>query len=177
MPSIPLPARQRRPADAAFIARRLAAIDWREPPSPRARLVETCRAELEWAVAEWRWLASDPDDRARGRDWGPHPSESWRLPHERAAARVVNCHLHLDVAQARLGQLVPNLRRQRASARRTNQDAIHRLYWADAAVGTERDVREYLVRRRLAWRCFLVACADYRRLKALIGKDDFHLAA
>jgi hypothetical protein len=173
MLSISLPARQRRPADPGFIARRLATIDWREPPSPRVRLVETCRAELEWAVAEWRWLASDADDR----DWGPHPSESWRLPHERAAARVVNCHLHLDVAQARLRELVPKLRGQRNSALREKQNAAHRLYWADAAIGTERDIRDYLVRRRLAWRCFLVACDDYRRLKALIAKGDFHLAA
>lgn len=173
MPSILPPARQRRPADNAFIARRLAAIAWHDPPSPRIWLVETCRAELEWAVAEWRWLAGDPDDKG----WGPHPSEPWRLPHEWAAARVVNCHLHLDVAQTRLAELVPRLRRQRAASLARclagSQSAVHRLYWADAAEGTERDVREYLARRRLAWHCFLAAAADYRRLKVLIDKGNF----
>jgi len=167
------PSLRRRPADPDFIARRLAAIDWRDPPSPRVRLVATCRAELEWAVAEWRWLANDPADRG----WGPHPSEQWRLPHERAAARVVNCHLHLDVAEARLRELVPKLRRQRASAGRKDQDAVRALYWADAAVNTESDIGDYLTRRRLAWRCFLLASADYLRLKSLIVKSDFGLAA
>jgi hypothetical protein len=69
----------RTPADAAFLARRLARIAWPRPPSPppRAWLVETCRAELEWAAAQWRWLAGDPDHRG---GYGPHPSEAWRLP-------------------------------------------------------------------------------------------------
>jgi hypothetical protein len=174
MPSSPSPAR-RRPADPAFLARRLAAIAWYEPPSPRLWLVETCRAELEWAVAEWRWLSSDPDDRGWG--WGPHPSEAWRLPHEQAAARVVNCHLHLDVAQLRLDALLPKLRGQRAAALRLDQSASYRLSWADAAAGTERDVRDYLGRRRLAWRCFRAASTDYLRLKAMIEQGNFTLAA
>ena len=166
---------RRRPADPAFLARRLAAIAWYEPPSPRLRLVETCRAELEWAVAEWRWLASDPDDRG----WGPHPSEAWRLPHEQAAARVVNCHLHLNVAQfapfraaaAGFAASAP-----RPSTAAWIPGASYRLSWADAAAGTERDVREYLGRRRLAWPCFRAASADYLRLKALIDRKrpQFH---
>lgn len=165
--------RQRRPADPGFIARRLAAIAWCEPPSPRQRLVETCRAELEWATAEWRWLADDPGHSG----WGPHPSENWRLPHEQAAARVVNCHLHLDVALSRWGQLRRKLRGQRVAASRQDQTEAYRLSWADAAVGTQEDIRRYLARRRLAWRCFLAASADYRRLKALVEKDNFTLAA
>ena len=176
MPSPASPAR-RQPADAAFLARRLAAIAWLDPPSPRLRLVEACRAELEWAVAEWRWLSSDPEEQDRGRGWGPHPSEAWRLPHERAAARVVNCHLHLDVAQFRLSALLRKLRGQRAAALRLDQSAAWRLYWADAAAGTEGDIREYLGRRRLAWRCFRVASADYLRLRAMIEQGNFTLAA
>jgi hypothetical protein len=172
---LPFSPARRRPADPAFLARRLAAIAWHEPPSPRLRLVETCRAELEWAVAEWRWLSSDPDD--SGRDWGPHPSEAWRLPHEHAAARVVNCHLHVDVAQFRLNALVPKLRDQRAAALRLDQGTSYRLYWADAATSTEGDVREYLRRRRLAWRCFRAASADYLHLKAMIDQGNFTLAA
>ena len=163
----------RRPADRGFIARRLAAIVWYEPPSPRQRLVETCRAELEWAAAEWRWLVGDLEDRG----WGSHPSATWRLPHEHAAARVVNCHLHLDVALSRWGELRRKLRGQRAAASRQDQTESYRLSWADAADGTQEDIGRYLARRRLAWHCFLVASADYLRLKALIAKESFILAA
>jgi hypothetical protein len=140
--------------------------------------VETCRAELEWAVAEWRLLAGDPDSgRSYDRHSGPHPSEEGRLPHERAAARVVNCHLHLDVAQWRLAELVPRLRRQRAAALDHGRPEDHRLYWADAAAATAADLRGYLARRRLAWRCFLVAAADYRSLKGLIDRQRVAIAA
>ena len=112
-------------------------------------------------MAEWRLLAGDPECRGPG----PHPSEQWRLPHERAAARVVNCHLHLDVAHWRLAELVPRLRRQRAAALDRGRPESDRLHWANAAAATAGDLRGYLATRRLAWRCFLVAAADYRRLR------------
>ena len=156
----------RQPAAAAFIARRLDRVAWTEPPSTRAWLVETCRAELEWAAAEWRLHAGDPDHRGHG----PHPSEAARLPHERAAARVVNCHLHLDVAEWRLGELVPRLRRQRAASRDDARPETDRLYWSDAANATEADLRDCHARRRLAWHCYLVAVADYRRLAEPVGR-------
>src|SRR4051812_31083236 len=154
----PVPqALRRQPASPSFVARRLACIAWQGVPSPRLWLVETCRAELEWAVAEWRLLAGDPEcGRSDLRGPGPHPSEEGRLPHERAAARVVNCHLHLDVAQWRLRELVPKLRRQRAAALDHGRPESHRLHWADAAAAAAIDVRAYLARRRLAWHCFLV---------------------
>lgn len=164
---------QRQPASAAFVARRLAAIAWHGAPTARAWLVETCRAELEWAVAEWRRLAGDPDVLPSG----PHPSESWRLPHERAAARVVNCHLHLDVALWRLCELGPRLRRQRAAALDDAHPAATRLYWEEAARDTAADLRDQLARRRLAWRCFLTAAADYRRLKSLMQQRNLNAAA
>jgi hypothetical protein len=147
--------------------------------------VESCRAELEWAVAEWRLLAGDTEDYGRShvygrsnvRDFGSHPSEEWRLPHERAAARVVNCHLHLDVAQSRLAELVRRLRRQRAAALDHGRPEAHRLQWADAAAATTGDMRGYLARRRLAWRCFLGAAADYRSLRATQDRQLRVLAA
>ena len=173
MPS-PVPqASRRQPASPSFVARRLACIAWRGAPSPRLWLVETCRAELEWAVAEWRLLAGDPEPRGHG----SHPSEEWRLPHERAAARVVNCHLHLDVALWRLAELVRTLRRQRAAAVDGGRPESHRLEWAEAADATAGDIGAYLVRRRLAWRCFLVAAADYRRLRGVIGRRTIDIAA
>ena len=90
---------------------------------------------------------------------------------------MVNCHLHLDVAQWRLAELVPRLRRQRAAALDDGRPERHRLYWADAAAATATDVRGYLARRRLAWRCFLVAAADYRRLKGVIDRQKLAIAA
>jgi len=175
MPSL-LPLALRQPADASFLARRLAAIAWGEgPPSPRSRawLVETCRAELEWADAEWRRLAGDPDERA----WGADPRQAWWLPHEYAAARVVNCHLHLDTDLWQLRKLRPRLRGQRRAATDGTLDAARRLYWADAAARTLDDYRGHLARRRLAWRCFVPAAVEYRRRRALIDKANLLLAA
>jgi hypothetical protein len=177
---MPLPARaapNRRPSDASFIARRLARIAWDGAPSPRHLLVEICRAELEWAVAEWRWFSGDPDPDGPRDRWGPHPAEQWRLPHEWAAARVVSCHLHVDVALSRWTDLKIRLRRQRAAARDEDRSCDQRLYWADAATGTRGDIRFYLARRRLAWRCFLLAAADYHRRKALIDNEEIPAAA
>ncbi len=124
-------------------------------------------------MAEWRCLSGDPDPAGPG----PHPSEDWRLPHERAAARVVNCHLHLDVALWRWRELVPRLRRQRAAALDDRLPTRNRLYWANASRETACDIRGYLARRRLAWHCFLVAAADYDRLKALLERENFRSAA
>ena len=161
----------RTAAASDFIARRLARIAWPRPPapppSPRAWLVETCRAELEWAGAEWRWLAGDPEHRGGG----PHPSEAWRLPHERAAARVVNCHLHLDVTEWYWRELMPRLHGQRAAALDDALPETHRLYWAKAATGTEADLRDCRARRKVAWHCFLVAASDYRRLRESVDRS------
>src|SRR5665213_2598818 len=159
MPS-PLLLALRQPADAAFLARRLAAIAWREgPPSPRSRtwLVETCRAELEWADAQWRHLAGDHGERTRGTE----ARQAWRLPHEHAAARVVNCHLHLVADRWQLGELRPRLRGQRRAALDERLPATGRLYCANAAAGTLGDYKRHLARRKLAWRCFVAAAADY----------------
>lgn len=175
MPSL-LPIALRQPADAPFLARRLTIIAWREGmPSPRSRtwLVETCRAELEWADAEWRHLAGDAGERTRGAD----PSQDWRLPHEQAAARVVNCHLHLVTDVWQLRELGPRLRRQRRAATDMTLDAARRLYWADAAARTLADFRHHLGRRRLAWRCFLAAAVEYHRLKTLMTKVNLPTAA
>jgi hypothetical protein len=160
----------RTPASSDFLARRLAAIDWHgKVPRPRSRwwLVETCRAELAWATTEWRRLSGGFEERS----YGPHPSEAWRLPHEEAAARVVNAHLHTHVHEWCIGELVHrNLPRQRRAALDNAQSAEYRLAWADAAARSVADLHNHLSRRRLAWRCFLAAGADYLRLRAAIDE-------
>ena len=90
---------------------------------------------------------------------------------------MVNCHLHLDVAQWRLAELVPRLRRQRAAALDDGRPESHRLYWADAAAATATDLGAYLARRRLAWHSFLAAATEYRRLKGPIDRQKLDIAA
>lgn len=158
---------QRRPAPADYLARRLASwagqkaeknADWRR------RIVATCRAELEWATDDWRRLGGDDSDR-RACDPGPHPSDAWRLPHEVAAARLVNCHLHVDVETWRLRELIARLPGQRRAARDWKQSALYRHSWHLAAKGTESDIWAYRHRRRMAWLAFLEAAMRYRALR------------
>jgi hypothetical protein len=164
----------RRPALPAFLARRRLAIDWAgKPPAEGSRwwLVETCRAELVWAEADWRRIAGDGIDPPRG-GWpeGPHPSEAWRLPHEVAAARLVNCHLHVDVAAWRMRELRNRLPHQRAAARDQTQGAAYRTAWTDHAASTLRDLQMHRSRRAGAWRGFLAATSHYCRLRATLDR-------
>ena len=157
----------REPAPLDFLARRLTAIDWHEgPPAEGSRiwLVETCRAELEWACADWRRLGGDLGET------GPaaHPSDAWRLPHERAAARLVNCHLHVDVEGWRIGELLRRLPGQRRATLDITQSAAYGLAWANRAAGTLDDLRLHRLQRRLAWRGFLAAADEYRGLRAAL---------
>src|SRR4051794_18519013 len=95
--------RHRIPAPAAWLAAQ---------PHPdlddRRRLVETCRAELVWARADWLELAAT--------------SDGWpeaRLPHESAAARLIEVWGYLHPIEHRLRRGVERLRAQR----RASQDA------------------------------------------------------
>jgi len=144
----------RRPAAPEFLARRLTSVDWLKvkPPASRRQLAEICRAELEWAEAEWRCLSGGRDAAS---DWGGHPAEAWRLPHEHAAARVINCHIHVDLAEWSIVRLLPVLRSQRFAALDRSRSADHRAQWAKLAARTERELLGLISRRRLARRCFI----------------------
>lgn len=162
----------RRPAPAEFLRRRRAAVGWgawrlEAPPGEgsRAWLVETCRAELEWVEAEWRRLGGDPFAVSRHR---PHPSEALRLPHEQAAARLVNCHLHVDAAGWGLREACRRLRAQRRAAGDGTQGAAYRDGWARIAAETAKDLAHHRARRGLAWRAFLEAAARYRSLRTAV---------
>lgn len=129
----------------APIARRVAApADWllgylAPDLAGRARLVETCRAELTWARADG--LASGADD------------EGWQdllLPHERAAARLLDLWGHLHPLEHRLREGLRRLKAQR------------RAGWPNAAA-TLADVQRYRTARRQLLRAFLDAAAGYRR--------------
>jgi hypothetical protein len=160
----------RRPAPDDTLARRIAGIDWHAPPpreGSRWWLVETCRAELEWAAAQWRRLDPSAESDGAGRT-GPHPAEALRLPHEREAARLVNAHLHVDAATARIRELLARLPGQRAAAADSAQSQQYRAGWQQRAAGCESELRAILVQRRRAWRIFLAAASRYRRLRAAL---------
>jgi hypothetical protein len=161
----------RRPAPAAFLARRRASTDWTKwgmaAPAEGSRrwLVETCRAELDWAEAEWRQLTGDALGLPRH---GPHPAEALRLPHEQAAARLVNCHIHLDLERRAIGDLVRRLRRQREAAADRAQGDGYRREWTARAEASARALRACRERRAVAWRAFRAAVGRYRELRAAV---------
>jgi len=174
----------RLPAPAAFLARRLDAIDWRgAPPREGSRwwLVETCRAELEWAEADWRRLGGDAVELPRpgrhsgqysGQYSGPHPAEACRLPHEEAAARLVNCHLHVDVEAWRMRELLRRLPGQRQAAGDSTQSAAYRASWTAVAAGAIADLTDHRQRRAQAWRAFLAAASLYCCLRAALNRSS-----
>jgi hypothetical protein len=155
----------RRPAPLDLLARRIAGIDWRGPPpteGSRWWLVETCRAELAWAAAQWRRFDPAADEAGDG-------GASLRLPHEHEAARLVNTHLHVDVATSRIRELLARLPGQRAAAADTSQDGSYRACWRERAAGCESELRDCLERRRRAWRVFLQAASHYRHQRAALA--------
>jgi hypothetical protein len=166
----------RLPAPDDFLARRLEAIDWRgAPPRDGSRwwLVETCRAELEWAEADWRRLGGDAVEPSRpGRYSGPHPAEACRLPHEEAAARLLNCHLHVDVETWRMRELLRRLPGQRQAADDPTQSAAYRASWTAVAAGAIADLGDHRKRRAQAWRAFLAAASLYCRRRAALDHSS-----
>lgn len=97
-PAPMLPATGRVPASAAFLRSHLLRTSWGKdvvgvPVAWSQRWVlDACEAELAWATADWKRISPD----FNGLD-----HEAWqlaeldRLPHERAAAKVLNCRRHL----------------------------------------------------------------------------------
>ncbi|MBS0523130.1 MAG: hypothetical protein JSS04_05775 [Proteobacteria bacterium] len=145
-----------------FLAERLPAptarLVGRTPdPGARRRLVEACRGELAWARDDWLRIAgqlgvaADPYDR---RDdaclW-----EAARLPHELAAARLLNVWGHLHPLEHRLREAIARARAQRAAG------------WN--ATATLEDVAWYRRERRKLVQVFLEAAAEYRRRRAMVG--------
>jgi hypothetical protein len=127
------------------------------PLAERRRLVEACRAELAWAredglrVAAEFGLATDLHDRHDGGiGW-----ETTCLPHEQAAARLLNVWGHLQPVEYRLGEALARLR----ARRRAGWDVM----------GTLEDIAWYRGERRKLLRAFLEAAADYRRERAKLG--------
>jgi hypothetical protein len=146
----------RQPALPGFLARSILSINWLDgvPDAWTLRwVIETCRAELRWSEADWRRLnPAHPEDERNG----PHPSEAHRLPHERAAARVLNCWEHLHTPERRSSELWQRVKDQlRAGWRHRAAATLGDLVW-------QRDER---AKRRAA---FDAAVAAYRSARASV---------
>ena len=145
-----------------LLARRLPApsqrlIDRTPAPGARRRLVEACRSELAWAREDWLriagplGLAADPHERHDDSFvW-----EAARLPHELAAARLLNVWGHLHPVEHRLREAIARVRAQRAAG------------WD--ATATLDDVTWYRRERRKLVQAFLEAAAEYRRQRTKVG--------
>lgn len=123
----------------------------------RRRLVEACRGELAWAREDWLRIAGQlglaADPRQRHDDafvW-----EAARLPHELAAARLLNVWGHLHPVEHRLREAIARVRAQHAAG------------W-DASPTLE-DVAWYRRERRKLVQAFLEAAAEYRRQRTKVG--------
>ncbi|CAN5197968.1 hypothetical protein BH10PSE6_BH10PSE6_38640 [soil metagenome] len=158
---------ERRPALPGFLARKVIASG---RTTERARLVETCRAELAWSVADWIRLSGTGANHDARYD-GPHPAEPHRLPHERAAATVLNVWGHLHPIERSIHDLTrrPNgrLRTQRQAAAADRYTESQRYDWARRAEATLDDLRWHLSERRKLMMRLTAAVAHYRAARAV----------
>src|SRR5262249_4420197 len=90
------------------------------------------------------------------------------LPHEQAAAALVNCHLHVDAGTRQIRDLVIRLRAQRAAARDATQSARYRAQWAEAAAASLAEIATYRRRRQPALRASLPAPGRSRLMRAAL---------
>jgi hypothetical protein len=140
----------RTPAPPAWLARQVHDL------AGRRQLVGLCRAELAWARADWlavaaaHGLAVDASER-----WDSPAWETARLPHEAAAARLLNVWGHLHPLERRLIEGVERLKAQREAG------------WP--CDDTLEDVRWYRKERPRLLQAFLAAEQDYRGQRAKLG--------
>lgn len=158
----------RRPALPGFLARKAIASG---RTSARAQLIETCRAELAWSVADWIRLSGTGANHDARYD-GPHPAEAHRLPHERAAATVLNVWGHLHPIERSIHDLTRRptgtLRAQRQAAAADRYTESQRYDWARRAEATLDDLRWYWAERRKLMGRFWVAAAEYRTARTVV---------
>lgn len=160
----------RRPALPGFLARKVIASG---RTTGRACLVEACRAELAWSVADYVRLAGTGANHDARYD-GAHPAEAGRLPHERAAAAVLNVWGHLHPIECRIHDLTRRptgtLRAQRQAAAADRYSEPQRYAWARRAEATLDDLRWYLAERRKLVVRFNAVAADYRETRAAVDE-------
>lgn len=154
----------RRPALPGFLARKMIATRWQ--PTYRRAIVEACRAEIDWSVSDWRRL------NPHWNGWNHEAAmlaQPHRLPHEVAAARVLNCWGHVQPLEMRIRDASMTLKAQVAMASDTTQSAGTRLSWTNAAAGTRQALRTLLAQLRNNYPIFLRAVKAYRAEREEIG--------
>jgi hypothetical protein len=117
-------------------------------------LVKACRAELDGALNDWCRL--NPNVMHDVRTMGPHPSEACRLPHEHAAANVLNIWGHLHPVEVRTIECASRLIAQRKAG------------WTGRAADTLKDLRWYLADRVKLRASFHAAVSEYLKARATI---------
>lgn len=115
-------------------------------------LIDTCRAELAAASCRYRLATAS-------RAWDheiEQAAAAHRLPHEQAAAILLNVWGHLHPIEARAVEIANRLVLQR------------RAGWTSRADGTLADLRRYLAARAELRRIFDAAAADYLAARAAV---------
>jgi hypothetical protein len=147
----------RRPALRGFIIRCIFAA---APKTARRTVIEACKAEITWSVADYKRMAGDYSQCDGWRD-GPHHAETYRLPHERAAARVLSAWGHLHPTETRIRANAAVLRSQIKAATMTPS-------WGPRAEATRKSLRLIAEDRARQSRALFAEIANYRRLRAEI---------
>lgn len=156
---------ERRPASAQFIARKVLSIDWpkwglRTPPTGSlVWLREACRAELDWCRTDWSRITGRSGLSHDSQYDGMHPADSWRLPIENLAARVLNIWGHVNVDTVAIRQAIKAARVGRERGCPAIPDISDR--WED---------------RRKVWPLFVEAAREYRASRAEIDADAIRRA-
>lgn len=170
-------ASQRKAASFGFLARKRQSIAWHDgAPAPWSlRWVKvTCEAEVDWAVADFNRITDYRHVRHDCRYDGPHPAEEYRMPHEKAAARVLGLYGHYSTPTTRVRELLQRIPLQRKAAWAKDQSAEYRLDWAMRAFDSVTLLRQTRVDRGYVWRLLLREIAAYRRLREMVDAPDPH---
>jgi hypothetical protein len=150
---------QRRPALPGFIWRKLLSTDITDFKS-RAASIECCKAEMDWAHADWRRIAADLGLGAvdhKEQTWGTPAWQLTLLPHEAAAQIVVNIWSeHVMPKERRARELWTCLKAQRAAGWNT--------------VETAKDVRWYLAERQKLLPKLKMAIERYAKLREAVDR-------
>jgi hypothetical protein len=127
---------------------------------PSNAVIYACHADL--AEASHRYHLSNTERRWEHEREQHADAAAARLPHEHAAARVLNVWGHLHPVECRAVEVAERYVAQRKAG------------WADRAAGSFADLKFYLTERAKLRRAFDSAVADYQAACAAV---DVRLAA
>jgi hypothetical protein len=152
-------AEPRRPALPGFIWRKLIAAGITDFKSREASIA-CCKAEMDWAQADWRRITADLGlgaVDAKEQTWGTPAWQGALLPHEAAAQIVVNIWSeHIAPKEDRARKLWSTMNAQRKAGWNTDEIA--------------KDVRWYLAERRKLLPKFKAAIERYAKLREQLDR-------